>query len=285
VLPLIIGMAVALAAVALVALVFAWRGDAAVGAVSQRMSRRLTGGRLLRLAPAPEDQGREPPAPMNLAQAAALLLEPLAGGRTIALEAGCSVVLGRGHKCEIVLADDTVSAAHARLEAKPQDQRVALTDLSSSNGTFLNGSRITNAEAQVGDVLRFGNTEFKLVSSTRASAPTLVWMLSGFDLSGRVLQFELRPPAPNGRATTGATWTIGRDPNRAQFLIDNDTVSGAHAAITHDARHGLMLRDLGSTNGTRLNGAALGKRVVALTDKDQEITFGAAKLRLSRLLQ
>jgi pSer/pThr/pTyr-binding forkhead associated (FHA) protein len=286
VLPLIIGMAVTLAAIAVV---FAWRGGAAVGAVGHYVSRRLTGIRQRGAGPAEREPARAPPSPMNLAQtAAALALQPLAGGRSFVLEAGHTVVLGRGRQCEIPLVDDTVSSSHARLEAKAQGQRVAVTDLNSSNGTFLNGSRITTAQAQVGDVLRFGNAEFKLMAgggAHPASAPNLAWMLSGFDPSGRALQFELRPPAPNGRAGEGATWTIGRDRNRAQFVIDDDSVSGAHAQISYDARQGLMLRDLGSTNGTRVDGAALGTRVVALSDTGQEITFGAAKLRLSRLIR
>ena len=285
VLPLIIGMAFALAAVAVV---FAWRGGAAVGAVSQYMSRRLTG--LRRQAPggAGRDTIPQPAEPFGLAQtAAALSLQPLAGGRGFPLEAGRTIMLGRGRQCEVVLADDTVSSNHARLESKGQGGRVTVTDLSSSNGTFLNGRRITSAQAQVGDVLRFGNAEFKLTAGAvrPPSAPNLAWMLSGFDPSGRALQFELRPPAPNGKAGDAATWTIGRDRNRAQFVIDDDSVSGAHAEITYDARQGLMLRDLGSTNGTRLDGAALGARVVSLSDTGQEIAFGAAKLRLSRLIR
>jgi pSer/pThr/pTyr-binding forkhead associated (FHA) protein len=110
-------------------------------------------------------------------------------------------------------------------------------------------------------------------------------MLSGFDTSGRALQFELKPPLPNGRDTAPVTWTIGRDRNRAQFVIDDDSVSGAHAQIAYDARQGLTLRDLGSTNGTRIDGAALGTRMATLSDTGQEITFGAAKLRLSRLIR
>jgi len=285
VLPLIIGMAVALAAVAVV---FAWRGGAAVGAVSQYVSRRLTGLRQRAPRRAGRDTVRQPAGQINLAQtAAALSLQPLAGGRSFALEVGHTVVLGRGRQCEVVLADDTVSSSHARLEFKGQGGRVTVTDLNSSNGTFLNGRRITSAQAQVGDVLRFGNAEFKLTAGAvrPPSAPNLAWMLSGFDPSGRALQFELRAPAPNGKAGDAATWTIGRDRNRAQFVIDDDSVSGAHAEITYDARQGLKLRDLGSTNGTRVDGAVLGARVVTLSDTGQEIAFGAAKLRLSRLIR
>jgi len=281
VLPLIIGMAVALAAVALV---FAWRDRATTGRPSIHEppdnGRSAVGDRASARRPGPRTDG-----PINLAQTeTALYLQSLAGGTSFALEAGRTVVLGRGHKCEIVLADNTVSSTHARLEVKAQDRRVAVTDLNSSNGTFLNGTRITSAQAHVGDALSFGNTKFKLTEegARPLSAPNLVWVLSGIDTSGRALQFELRPPAPNGRAVERATWTIGRDRNRAQLVIDDDTVSGAHAIITYDVRHGMTLRDLGSTNGTRVDGAALGTRVAALSDGGQEITFGAVKLRLSR---
>jgi len=78
---------------------------------------------------------------------------------------------------------------------------------------------------------------------------------------------------------------VGRDRNRAQLVIDDDSVSGAHAQITYESRQGLTLRDLGSTNGTKVDGSPLGNRIVALSDTGQEITFGAAKLRLSRLVR
>jgi pSer/pThr/pTyr-binding forkhead associated (FHA) protein len=292
VLPLIIGMA---ATLAVVAVVFAWRGGAAVGAVGQYVSRRLTGLRPRANQPSGRKAPGEPANQLNWAQtAAALSLQPVAGGKGFALEVGRTAVVGRGRQCEIPIEDDTVSSAHARLEVNAQGQRVTVTDLHSSNGTCINGSRINSGQAQVGDVLRFGSAEFKLVAGAVAAAPNggrgaapvdHAWMLSGFDPSGRAVQFELRPPAPNGHAADGTTWTIGRDRNRAQFVIDDDSVSGAHAQIIYDVRQGLSLRDLGSTNGTRLDGTVLGTRIAPLSDTGQEITFGAAKLRLSRLIR
>lgn len=284
-LPIMIGMAVTLA---VVAVIFAWRGGAAVGAVGQYMSRRLTG--IKRRDGEESGRGsdrRAPPRqpPIALATtAAALSLQPVAGGRNFQLDAGRAVVVGRGRQCEIVVDDDTVSSAHARLELNAQGQLVTIADLHSSNGTYLNGKRITNVQAQTGDVVRFGSAEFKLATGTGAAANGVQsaapgWMLSGFDTAGRALQFELRPQ------TEAKTWTIGRDRGRAQFVIDDDSVSGAHAQITYESRQGLSLRDLGSTNGTQVDGAPLGGRIVALSDTGQEITFGAAKLRLSRLIR
>ncbi len=283
-LPLIIGMA---ALLAIVAVAFAWRGGAAVSAVS----RRLTGVRG-KGSPEEHEATHDPAADaMSQAQTAgALSLQPVAGGKTVALDVGRTVVVGRGRQCEITIDDDTVSSNHARLEVNSKGQRVTVTDLQSSNGTYINGKRISSGQAQAGDALRFGSADFKLMAGASngggaAAAPNQAWMLSGFDPSGRALQFELKPPAPNGRAAGPTTWTIGRDRNRAQFVIDDDSVSGAHAQIAYDARQGLTLRDLGSTNGTRLDGAALGTRTATLSDTGQEITFGAAKLRLSRLIR
>jgi pSer/pThr/pTyr-binding forkhead associated (FHA) protein len=222
---------------------------------------------------------------VNLATtAAAISLHPLGGGRMIMLANGKSVVVGRSRDSEAVIEDDTVSSSHARLELDAQGQRLTVTDLISSNGTFLNGKRIGTAQAQMGDIIRFGSAEFKFgagasPSPNGAYSAAPGWMLSGFDTSGRALQFELRPQ------TEAKTWTIGRDRNRAQLVIDDDSVSGAHAQITYESRQGLTLRDLGSTNGTRVDGAPLGNRIVALSDTGQEITFGAAKLRLSRLIR
>jgi hypothetical protein len=156
----------------------------------------------------------------------------------------------------------------------------------------VNGKRTTGAQAHVGDLLRFGTAEFKLAygaAATPVSTPRPAekpptncrWMLSGFDPSGRALQFEMRLPDGNGSV---AKWTLGRDGSRAQFVIDDTSVSGAHAEIAFDPEQGLVLRDLGSTNGTRVNGEVLGSRTVTLNDTGQEITFGAAKLRLSRMI-
>ena len=81
----------------------------------------------------------------------------------------------------------------------------------------------------------------------------------------------------------GRVLVVGRG-HKAQIVIDGSSVSGAHAEITYVPNQGLTLRDLGSTNGTRVDGEVLGNRTVSLNEMGQEITFGAAKLRLSRLV-
>ena len=68
---------------------------------------------------------------------------------TAGLEAGTSVevdssrfVIGRGDDCDLVVDDEKVSRHHAALE-QSADGVLTLSDLGSSNGTFVNARRIT----------------------------------------------------------------------------------------------------------------------------------------------
>lgn len=217
-----------------------------------------------------------------------LSLRPVAGGTTIRLdENGRAVTIGRGPGADITVASDTVSKLHARLAFDRAGQRIHVTDLKSSNGTYLNGARVAEAEATPGALLRFGAMEFTVARESRA-IPAIVpgsgWMLSGFDPSGRAVQFELRPVAdPNSGRNGPATWTFGRDPARANYVIDDSSVSSLHAQLLYNPGEALTLRDMGSMNGTRLDGESIGTRTVTLRDTGHEVAFGLATLRLSRL--
>lgn len=66
------------------------------------------------------------------------------------------VVVGRG-KVEFVLKDPDVSRMHAMVEIKEGSQ-IMLRDMDSTNGTFVNGKKITASEIKIGDVVQFGKT-------------------------------------------------------------------------------------------------------------------------------
>jgi FHA domain/Domain of unknown function (DUF1707) len=70
------------------------------------------------------------------------------------------VVIGRSSGCQLVLADDTVSRRHAELFV--EEGRWLLRDLGSSNGTWLNGRRVVEAEVRPGDVLHLGGCRLRL---------------------------------------------------------------------------------------------------------------------------
>jgi hypothetical protein len=81
---------------------------------------------------------------------------------------------------------------------------------------------------------------------------------------------------PSGdRMTLGdVTLRIGRSPD-SDVVLPDPNVSRRHAELRPDGG-GWILRDLGSTNGTRVNGMLVNERRLAHGD---EITVGAANLR------
>ena len=81
-------------------------------------------------------------------------------GPGFALRGGAVLLVGRAAGSDIVLLDPTVSRKHAELECA--EGEVAVRDLGSANGTFVNGRRVTDAVAHAGDEVTFGAVSFRL---------------------------------------------------------------------------------------------------------------------------
>lgn len=68
--------------------------------------------------------------------------------------------IGRAAPADVILADSRVSRSHCIVELMDDELRVS--DLSSTNGTFVDGERIAGSSAlPVGSVLKVGNVSFK----------------------------------------------------------------------------------------------------------------------------
>ncbi len=72
-----------------------------------------------------------------------------------------ALLLGRGSSNDVNLArDEYASTNHARVE--PRRDGVWLEDVGSTNGTYLNGIRLTRAKRLTpGDIVRIGETELR----------------------------------------------------------------------------------------------------------------------------
>jgi hypothetical protein len=64
------------------------------------------------------------------------------------------LVVGRSPGCDIVISHESVSRRHARLT--PRDGAWILHDLGSTNGSFVNGSRVGRCSLVPGDDVRLG---------------------------------------------------------------------------------------------------------------------------------
>ncbi len=66
------------------------------------------------------------------------------------------LVIGRGETCDIFVDDEDVSRNHARVEVMAES--ILLTDLGSTNGTFVNGAKINEHRLADGDRIQIGST-------------------------------------------------------------------------------------------------------------------------------
>ncbi len=76
-------------------------------------------------------------------------------GRAYPLE-GPSVVIGRARSCDIVVSDPGASRRHAEIAL--DEGKFYITDLDSTNGTYVNGKRIARHPLAHGDLLAIGRT-------------------------------------------------------------------------------------------------------------------------------
>jgi ABC transport system ATP-binding/permease protein len=135
-----------------------------------------------------------------------------------------------------------------------------VTDLESRNGTQLNGERFRGEARWLtsGDTVVIGDEALRFVvgqeTHYRAAPPSVV--------RTELIAF------PAGRLT------IGRDPSN-DVALDDPNVSRFHAEVVRDG-DAVELRDLGSRNGTRVDGKLV-RRAVALSP-GSEIGIGAYRL-------
>ncbi|MCK5596680.1 MAG: SpoIIE family protein phosphatase, partial [Candidatus Eisenbacteria sp.] len=102
-------------------------------------------------------------------------------------------IVGRAATCHIRLPDSSVSRTHAKVVL--EDGKVTLTDLESSNGTFVNGAPMAEPrELELGDVVAFADVELKFVESTAPAETMLSQHGSSIESSSVTLE-EIFGPA------------------------------------------------------------------------------------------
>ena len=89
------------------------------------------------------------------------------GDQTIELQPGRTLVVGRAVTSDVPIYDPTISRRHA--EIMPTVTGVHVKDLGSSNGTFLNGAKVAEADAVANDVVTFGKVAFRVTDVSATS--------------------------------------------------------------------------------------------------------------------
>ncbi len=105
------------------------------------------------------------------------------------------VSVGANAANHVVLDDKHVSGFHCRLHL--QDGRWRVKDLASTNGTFLDGARVADAEVEAGARIRAGSQELRVERPAPRAMPSLPGLVARDPALGPVLEL-LRRAAPSG---------------------------------------------------------------------------------------
>ena len=129
------------------------------------------------------------------------LLEPGKEGERLReyLIHGDEFLLGRGNDCDLCLYDTTASRHHCLIRVRGSE--ITLADLGSSNGTFLNGTRVISQTAlQTGDEIRVGACRYVVDLGNDAD---FAEQFLRSDVDPKALTSRLPPQELAKRAKTG----------------------------------------------------------------------------------
>ncbi len=220
---------------------------------------------------------------------------------------------------EVILPDKTVSREHARVMANPDDT-ITVEDLASTNGTKINGERLTpHFPRPINDMdtVTFGSVLTRLHTSAPKQQPVyvqqeveiptvysdthiegdleaypeqiqadrLAQVLTNFDVDERprvstgVKLIGIRGDVVEEIPLVPGVTTFGRLAENTIVISNDPYVSGQHAQILAQ-NNTFQFIDVGSTNGSRLNGVKVAANEPLDLNNGDEISIGGSIFRL-----
>lgn len=119
---------------------------------------------------------------------------------------------GRNPTNDFRLSDASISSFHCEITLGP-DNTVRVRDLASTNGTYIDGAQITDAELKLGQSLRLGTVEFRMENATVAEpvrAPEPVLASGGDDADAWKNPESGKPQSLFGKLTQTLRIPFGR---------------------------------------------------------------------------
>ena len=199
-------------------------------------------------------------------------------GRELVLRVGESIVGREG--ADVALPHPTISRRHARFIVSGGNY-VTLEDLGSTNGTKVAGQPLPAGSQKAltnGQAIQFGSVKLTIQipnvpqperRSLGAKDPGRAPIAA---LSGSVSGARLESPS-GSHTLKAAVTTVGRKAGNDIVISTDSFVSGSHAKLVFESGRYSVI-DIGSTNGTRLNGRKLTANVPETLASGDTIQFG-----------
>ncbi len=222
---------------------------------------------------------------------------PIADGLTI----------GRSESCSITLNDPKASGNHARVVA--DGDALFIEDMGSSNHTLIhNGPILEEGQKHPlapGTALQIGDTKIVvIVVGESGGGANKTVMASRQDFGQLQEDSETLAPGEDGKLKSLAevaafktarprlvicneairriddvdqvSWLVGRSDESANCVIEHQSVSGSHARIVFSNRR-FFIEDLGSRNGTYVNGEKLAPSSRMPLEPESSLRFGGVE--------
>ncbi|MGB1242287.1 MAG: FHA domain-containing protein, partial [Chitinophagales bacterium] len=191
-----------------------------------------------------------------------------------------------------------ISREHARIEVRDSSE-LWVRDMESTNGTFVNGEQITTQKLKDGDVITLG---------TKSVYKMLIELLDPSEMTEErnyteVVSPERKPLSPSPKDYSASDLINVLDPKSTGDLasllqykpeivigrskecdiqLEQLTVTRKHAVILKKPDGNYIIKDLGSKNGTFVNGVRIKAQVEISISKADDINIGAYKFRLGK---
>lgn len=158
-----------------------------------------------------------------------------------------SIKIGRDNTNDVIINEPRVSRNHAIITILDNDE-YEVKDLGSSNGTYINGQKITQQIIYPGDELRV--------------ASSIVNWQNAFESSSAKIDSVIEEE-PFSKIKK--TITVGSSGDN-DIVIGNEYVSAHHAKISVLKTGNYYLQDMGSSNGSFVNGSRVISKNFSKTD-------------------
>jgi pSer/pThr/pTyr-binding forkhead associated (FHA) protein/serine/threonine protein kinase len=178
------------------------------------------------------------------------------------------IIFGRDATCQFVLQEGNSSRRHFKIYK--EGETLYVEDLKSSNGTRHNGIKLTNrAELKPGDLVSVGETNVSLKRSANDPDMAILeqnsWKLSVVaDMEAHDYVFV-------------SGMEVGRGDDCAVIIKDVKSSRKHCKILLEDGKY--YVEDLGSSNGTKVDGVAITKKEIT---ENNLIEIGTTKIRLAR---
>lgn len=217
-------------------------------------------------------------------------LVELETGRRYRLRVGDNTVGRQG--TDVLLLDATVSRNHARIHV--ENGQISVEDLGSTNGTKVGDLRLTpNQPVSVtsGTLLRFGNVQLRLevrggetaektvaIAAPSSETTLLAPAAQPEETVSPVARLRKLEGPGNELSVPAGVSRIGRRPTNELIVTGDAYVSGLHAEIRVENGEAWLM-DVGSTNGTFVNGTRLTPNQPQLLANGDEVKIGQTSYR------